>query len=339
MIVCSLNMTEYKGAIHISSTEVASKIWNSPYYHPLVAVMEFNGKGTMAPCAQAYGFYTLILRQSSGPAWRYGENSVYRSQNGSVIAFAPGQYSCPTEGATRRSGIALLFKTDLLRGTVLGQMIWKYAFFHYNYNEALFLSDAQRRHYILLMNAIKQQIEQDGPNLNLIYITQAIKQVLDLLQDVYKQNASYYRTETDDMFCNYEYNLMNYILGNKGLKMGLPTVEYFANLAGVTANHFGDKFKDILGINPKFIMNMKMRAVAMERLLSPSYTIRQVSESLGFVRVAHFSRFFRNITGMSPSQYIQKRKEEIKLARNQYKESDKPIYINLSLLTEQQVIL
>ena len=77
----------------------------------------------------------------------------------------------------------------------------------------------------------------------------------------------------------------------------------FAERNHVSYDHFRDSFRRYLGVPPHdFLLNCRLetaRRLLRERTLS----IKEIAERCGFERASDFSRFFRNRTGMSPSDY------------------------------------
>ena len=71
----------------------------------------------------------------------------------------------------------------------------------------------------------------------------------------------------------------------------------------IRKSHFGDIVREALGESPKdyirgFIM---MRA---KNLLLSGIGVTQVSEQLGFEYPNHFTRFFKQMTGKTPSRFF-----------------------------------
>lgn len=77
-----------------------------------------------------------------------------------------------------------------------------------------------------------------------------------------------------------------------------------AKAAGLSRAHFFTLFRQDTGMTPALVVNdarMRRAFVWLER--ERSGTLGQLSESLGFSEQGHFTRFFRQHIGASPSQY------------------------------------
>ena len=106
-----------------------------------------------------YGVYCIYLKDAKCGTIRYGRQT-YDYQEGSVIAFAPGQIAnVDMERGMKPSGLGLLFHPDLIRGTALGREIKQYSFFSYDSNEALHLSDQEREIIMDCFHKIEVELE------------------------------------------------------------------------------------------------------------------------------------------------------------------------------------
>ena len=85
------------------------------------------------------------------------------------------------------------------------------------------------------------------------------------------------------------------------------TVEKIASQAHISVGYFHRMFKEQYSISPKkYILNARM-AKAKELLIGKSYlSISEIARECGFTNVYHFDRSFKEHTGCSPTEYIQK---------------------------------
>lgn len=81
------------------------------------------------------------------------------------------------------------------------------------------------------------------------------------------------------------------------------SIEEIANVCGLNRSYFGRLFKDTYGESPqKFLINYRM-AKAAELLKGTEASIAEISKSVGYENQLNFSRAFKNIFGISPSEY------------------------------------
>jgi len=129
--------------------------------HPLVSVYELNRMKLIPPVRAHFGFYCVFLKEAICGDLKYGCN-YYDYQEGTLVFIGPGQVvgigNAP--GYPPPKGWALLFHPDLIRGTSLGQNIKAYTFFSYETNEALHLSERERKTIIDCLNKIDHELQQ-----------------------------------------------------------------------------------------------------------------------------------------------------------------------------------
>ena len=97
--------------------------------------------------------------------------------------------------------------------------------------------------------------------------------------------------------------LLDEYLNEKALHEGLPTVAYFAGECCLSTGYFGTLVKTETGRTAKDLISDRLLAKAKVLLQTESLTVAQVSWSLGFEYPQHFVRFFKSLTGQTPSQW------------------------------------
>ena len=88
-------------------------------------------------------------------------------------------------------------------------------------------------------------------------------------------------------------------------RFGPLHVSWCSDQFHLSANYFGDVVKHELGITAKEYIRNKMMEKAKSLLADPQLSINMVASRLGFNYPNHFTRFFRNATGVSPSEFRQ----------------------------------
>ena len=76
-----------------------------------------------------------------------------------------------------------------------------------------------------------------------------------------------------------------------------------AKKLGITPGHLSDLIHDNLGYAPRHLKRMVRHRVAVNYLLHSALSISQISDAAGFKSVYAFSRFFKSVSGISPSAF------------------------------------
>ncbi len=81
------------------------------------------------------------------------------------------------------------------------------------------------------------------------------------------------------------------------------SIQDIAAFTGLEPHYFSSLFKSEMGMSPlNYYMEMKMKE-ARRLLRLPGYTVTRVAAALGFADGSHFSRRFKQYTGISPREY------------------------------------
>ncbi|MDR7238871.1 AraC family transcriptional regulator [Neobacillus drentensis] len=92
-------------------------------------------------------------------------------------------------------------------------------------------------------------------------------------------------------------------------KVSLDKIASELNLSKYYASHV---FKEVTGFTVmEYVMACRLNQVKYLLEMEPNQSLTEVSQSSGFESVAHFSRFFKEKVGITPSQY-----RKTKLSRN-----------------------
>ena len=81
------------------------------------------------------------------------------------------------------------------------------------------------------------------------------------------------------------------------------TMSELAQRSGYSENYFHIIFKSEVGMSPIKYINLYKMNLAKQYLRSTQMSITQISDALGFDNIHYFSRMFKKITGMPPSEY------------------------------------
>ncbi len=80
------------------------------------------------------------------------------------------------------------------------------------------------------------------------------------------------------------------------------TIEQMAGMAGLSVRHFRNLFQKATGESPKKYYNQVRLTLGRELLRQRQFTITQIASRLGFSSPYHFSREYKRLFGISPSQ-------------------------------------
>ena len=197
----------------------------------------------------------------------------------------------------------ILFHPDLIRGTSLGQEIKHYSFFSYASNEALHLSDDEKKIFQDCLDKVQQELSRPIDKHSKRLIARNIELLLDYCMRFYERQFTTREEVNKDIIVRFERLLDEYFDNETPLREGLPTVKYFADKVFLSANYFGDMISKQTGQTASEYIQNKLIERAKEALLATDKTTSEIAYGLGFQYPQHLSRMFKRITGCTPNEF------------------------------------
>lgn len=282
---------------------------NHETLHPLVSVIDFSkSKPWVWPGGKSikvsYGMYCIFLKEIKCGDLKYGCN-YYDYEEGSLVFISPGQIvEVEDLGENfQPKGYALLFHADLIHGTSLGRHIQDYSFFSYQSNEALHLSERERKIVLDCFSKIKYELEHAIDNHSKKLIVSNIELFLNYCSRFYERQFITRENVHKGILERFEVLLNDYFQTGKPQATGLPSVAYCATELNLSAGYFGDLIKKETGNTAQEYIQSKVIDVAKEKIFDQSKSVSQIAYELGFKYPQHFTRLFKQRVGQSPNEY------------------------------------
>ncbi|GAA4454515.1 helix-turn-helix domain-containing protein [Nibrella saemangeumensis] len=277
---------------------------NAETRHPLVSVIDLSKANPRQASSMYFGFYTVFLKEVKCGDLRYGRHT-YDYQEGTLVFIGPGQVvTVDSPGETYQpKGYALVFHPDLIHGTGLGRHIQDYSFFGYQSNEALHLSERERKMVMDCFTKIDYELEHAVDKHSKRLIVSNIELLLNYCVRFYDRQFITRDTAHKGIIERFEALLNDYFQSEKPQTNGLPSVAWCADQLNLSANYFGDLVKKETGRSAQEYIQSRLIEVAKEKIFDPGKTINEVAFELGFKYPQHFSRLFKERVGQSPNEY------------------------------------
>ena len=271
--------------------------------HPLVSVVRVENTEHIKECVMHYGLYAIYLKENKGCKLSYGR-TPYDFDEMTVTSFAPGQVVKvePNPDVPFAKFTALVFHPDLLNRTALGTQMSRYEFFGYSSTEALHLSAQEVEVFQGVIAMIEQELHRAIDKHTRELIVSNIELLLNYCLRFYDRQFIT-REEINHGVVIKFLTLLDEYMNDKVKYEGLPTVAYFADKCCLSNGYFGTLVKTETGRTAKDLINDRVLAKAKELLQSETITITEVSQRIGFEYPQHFVRFFKSLTGKTPSQW------------------------------------
>ena len=279
----------------------------APELHPLVSVIHYDELEHCRHSLNNYDVYALFIGDEELENLSYGQLQ-YDLHRHALMCVAPGQIGgkADTGEEIHTKGWALLFDTELLRGTELGRRMADYTYFNYSVSEALLMSDEQRLSIVSLLEQMRRELHREEDVHTLRIVTSQVEQVLELVARYYSLQLSISaQSSNSDLLPRFEHLLRQYYAQQLQRQHGLPTVKYCAQQLFLSPNYFGDLIRELTGDTATSHIRRFLMQRAQQLLISGA-TITETSEQLGFDYPQHFTRQFKKHFGLTPSEFIRK---------------------------------
>ena len=306
-MIFSTFMGTMKNILSVSEPNVYARFLGAPVLHPLVAVIHYDEVSPIRSSLNRYGVYALFIQRNFPKNLTYGMK-MFDAPDGSIIAVEPGQIGGKEDNGEDIyiSGWAMLFSPELLHGTDLESRMKEYPFFSYFATEALKMEPAEWGRITQLLSQMRHELQEnaDSPALRTV-ILGYIRLILEYCQRIYLRQLSKEDKTSSDLLKRFHQLLRDYYLDGRQLDLGVPTVQYCAEQLAYSARYLGDMIHKAtggtaIGSIHSFVVDQG------KNLLMNGHNVNETAHLLGFEFPHHFTRLFRKVTGITPSEFLRK---------------------------------
>lgn len=277
---------------------------NQETLNPLISVIDFSKAKKRKGSRINFGLYCIVLKEIKCGDLMYGRN-FYDYQEGTLVFISPGQV-IEIENKIdyyQPFGNGLVFHPDLIKGTSLAEKIHNYKFFSYNTNEALHLSERERKLVLDCFSKIEYELEQSIDKHSKQLIVSNIELFLNYCERFYDRQFITRENVNKGFLESFDDLLKDYFLSDAPETIGLPSVAYFADKLVLSSNYFGDLIKNETGKSAQEYIQNKIIDVAKNKLFISNKSINEIAFELGFKYPQHFIRLFKTRVGHTPNKY------------------------------------
>lgn len=296
---------EKKAPLRISTISEIHALLQVPRpVHPLISLVDNSLMATNTEMLDRpffFNFYKISYKYSTTGRMGYGQG-YYDFNEGGMMFTSPNQLIF-ADNEARYYGATLLFHPDLIRNYPLGSTIKKYGFFSYETNEALFLSDKEKKIILGLFDNINEELNTSIDEISQDVLVSYIEVLLNYSNRFYKRQFITRKVVNNDVLTKIEHLLENYFTDEKSLISGLPTVEYLAAEVNLSPRYLSDMLRALTGQNTQQLIHQKLIEKAKEKLSTTELSVSEIAYQLGFEHPQSFSKFFKTKTHLSPLEF------------------------------------
>ena len=296
-----------KNILKVDSPNDYARFVEAPVLHPLVSIVHYDELQSFRHSLNNYGVYGLFIQRQFPDNLSYGMRKMQVS-DGSIIAVEPGQIGGLEDNGERisLSGWVLMWSPELLHGSELERQIDRYQFFSYFFDGSLRMEPDEWLFITQLVAQMRQELlsHEDSPSLRNILLSY-LRLILEYCNRIYQRQISEEDKGEADLLKRCHNLLQTYFRENRQLMNGLPTVAWCASELAYSPRYFGDIVRKATGGTAiGYIHNYVINQA--KSLLMQGHNISETSRFLGFDYPHHFTRLFKRITGLTPSEFLGK---------------------------------
>lgn len=294
-----------KKILNIDNPNVYARYVGAAELHPQLSLIHYDEVSPVHNSLNNYGVYGLFIQQTFPDNLFYGIRPMEASDL-SIIAVAPGQLGGAEDDGTLFpiSGWALLWSPELMHNSDLQARIRDYHFFSYFATDTLRMEPSEWTAITALLELMEKTLKENEDSASLRNILLAyLRLLLEYCNRIHLRQQSDYSKDSADILKRFHALLEQYYLEGRQHLLGLPTVGYCASQMNYSAHYFGDLFRQTTGSTAIGYIHAYVVGQG-KNLLMQGLNISETSRQLGFEFPHHFTRLFKRIAGITPSQFL-----------------------------------
>ena len=181
-----------------------------------------------------------------------------------------------------------------------------YPYFSYFATETLKMDPAEWGRITQLLSQLRHELQdsEDSPALRSV-ILGYIRLVLEYCQRIYLRQLSQEDKSASDILKRFHGLLREYYLDGRQMDLGIPSVQYCAGRLSYSPRYLGDVIhKSIGGTAIGYVHSFVIEQG--KNLLMNGHNVNETAHLLGFEYPHHFTRLFKKMTGITPTEFLGK---------------------------------
>lgn len=275
--------------------------------HPLVALVNYDiDKISLQHAGQSFliDFYKISFKKNFKGQVKYGQG-YYDFEEGGLAFLAPNQLVTMSGDETSYDGYTLYFHADLIRNYQLGRNMQQYGFFSYSVNEALFLSEKEKKVVTALFEGIAAELDNNIDAFSQDVLVSQIELLLNHSNRFYNRQFLTRKVIHHDLICQMDNYLTERFDHRNASLSGLPTVQEVSDYLKVSPRYLTDMLKSLTGQNTQEHIHDRLIEKAKAILSTSQLNIAEIAYQLGFEHPQSFNRLFKRFTNLSPNSFRQ----------------------------------
>jgi len=281
-----------------------------PPKHPLISVIDLSKLNDIEQPAEYEGlkvassFYAITLKHLKMGSLQYGRKQI-DFQDGSLFFSFPDQVGELQNPVFEECSYSwgLFFHSDLILGTPLASKIAEYNFFKYSTNEALHLSEDEKKSLTEIIKTIQTELNLPIDKHTKNVFVSSIELLLNHCNRYYDRQFVTRENQNKTVLETITSFLSAYFASSDLAVKGLPTALQCAEQVNLSPNYLSDLLRKETGKTTQEHIHYFLLEIAKDRLLGSDKSVKEIAHSLGFEYSQYFSSLFKKKMGISPTEF------------------------------------
>ncbi|MGZ3871304.1 MAG: helix-turn-helix domain-containing protein [Mucilaginibacter sp.] len=273
--------------------------------HPLVALVNYD----VTQISREYAghsflidFYKISFKRDFKGQVKYGQG-YYDFEEGGLAFLAPNQLVTLSGEESSYDGYTLYFHADLIRNYPLANNIRQYGFFSYAVNEALFLSEKEKKIVAGLFESIAAELDNNIDAFSQDVLVSQLELLLNHSNRFYNRQFLTRKAVHHDLISLMDAYLTACFDGERSRPGGLPTVQEVSDHLRVSPRYLTDMLKSLTGRSTQQHIHDRLIEKAKAILSTSQLSVAQIAYQLGFEHPQSFNKLFKQSTSVSPNAF------------------------------------
>lgn len=270
--------------------------------HPLLALVNYDVTKVNLDYAGRcilIDFYKISFKKDFQGQVKYGPG-YYDFEEGGLAFLAPKQLVTMSGEEKSYVGYTLYFHPDLIRNYPLGKNIAQYGFFSYAVNEALFLSEKEKRVIAGLFESIATELENNIDAFSQDVLVSQIELLLNHSNRFYNRQFLTRKAIHSDLISRMD----SYLKARfTAAVTGIPTVPEVAEHLGTSPRYLTDMLRSLTGQSTQEHIHERLIEHAKMMLSTTRLNVSEIAYQFGFEHPQSFNRLFKRATRLTPAAF------------------------------------
>lgn len=271
--------------------------------HPLISFINSNadfGTFNLLPKNHILSFYKISFKPKLIGRLKYGQN-YYDFDEGGLLFASPGQIIGHNDQETNVcSEFTLLIHPDFFLTYQLAKKIKQYGFFSYSTNEALHLSDKEKKTIISIFKIIEEELESRIDDFSQDVVISQLELLLNYSNRFYNRQFITRKAASNDLVLKLEELLEQYYNNEHSVVKGIPSVQFIAEHFNLSSSYLSDMLRKSTGQSAQQHIHNKLIEKAKEVLTTTNLSVNEIAYQLGFEHPQSFNKLFKSKTKSTP---------------------------------------